>query len=122
VGLIGHPARLQKRRPIKTLLTAEPLIVPTAETAIRASLDALLEREGVRPRLAAEVDDMAMMRLLVRDDLGLAVIPPIVVQDELREGVLVNAGAIHGISEIFYAVTLSRRFPNPLVHELLRGA
>jgi LysR family transcriptional activator of nhaA len=73
----------------------------------------------VRPQIAAEVDDMAMMRLLARDGVGLAVLPPIVMQDELSSGRLIETDRLPGISETFFAVTLKRRFPNPLVVELL---
>ncbi len=62
---------------------------------------------------------MAMMRLLTRDGVRLAVLPPIVVQDELSSGRLIEADRLPGISETFFAVTLKRRFPNPLVVELL---
>ena len=62
---------------------------------------------------------MAMIRLLAREDAGLAVIPPIVVQDELAQGLLVEALRLPGISEAFLAVTRERRFPNRLVAELL---
>ena len=62
---------------------------------------------------------MAMLRLLARADLGLAVIPPIVVQDELETGRLIEAAALPEVHETFYAVTLQRRFPNPLLAGLL---
>jgi LysR family transcriptional activator of nhaA len=62
---------------------------------------------------------MAMLRLFARADAGLAVIPPIVVQDELASGRLVEAARLDGIRETFYAVTRARRFPNPLLADLL---
>jgi len=65
------------------------------------------------------VDDMAMIRLMVREDAGIAVIPPIVVQDELSTGLLREAATLSGMAESFLAVTLDRRFPNPLLRELL---
>lgn len=120
VGLILTPARLgTTARPLRDLLATQPLILPTRQTALRAAFDALTARLEVTPILAAEVDDMAMIRLLARADAGLAVIPPIVVQDELRSGLLVNAAVLHGISETFAAVTLQRRFPNPLLADVL---
>jgi LysR family transcriptional activator of nhaA len=122
VGLIATPARMGGRlRPLRALLAAEPLILPTPETALRAGFDALAARLGVTPTIAAEVDDMAMMRLLARADAGLAVIPPIVVRDELEAGLLVEAARLEGISESFVAVTLARRFPNPLLADVLGG-
>lgn len=120
VSLVGTPARAKSSDgTLAALLAAEPLILPTPESALRAAFDALAERLGVVPMIAAEADDMAMMRLLAREDAGLAVIPPIVVQDELAAGSLIEVARLEDISEGFCAVTLQRRFPNPLLSELL---
>lgn len=120
VGLIGTPRRVgAPGRDLRDLLTCEPVILPTPETALRAAFDALAARIGIVPMVAAEVDDMAMIRLLARADAGLAIIPPIVVRDELAAGLLVEAVRLEGISETFAAVTLARRFPNPLLADLL---
>ena len=43
-----------------------------------------------------------------------------VVRDEIETGVLVETHRIPQIQETFYAITPSRRFPNPLVAELVR--
>ena len=120
VGLIGTPARVGRPAlPLAGLIASQPLILPTRETALRAAFDALAARLGVTPILAAEVDDMAMIRLLTRADAGLAIIPPIVVRDELLSGALVEAARLDGIGETFFAVTQQRRFPNPLLAEVL---
>jgi LysR family transcriptional activator of nhaA len=103
------------------LLAAHPLVLPTPESEIRIGFDALLDRLGIRPQIAAEVEDMAMLRLLARADLGLAVLPPIVVKDEIAAGTLVEADHLPGIGASFYAVTIDRRFPNPLLRALLHG-
>ena len=62
-----------------------------------------------------------MIRLLARADAGLAIIPPIVFQDELASGTLVEAARLDRIGESFMAVTLHRRFPDPLLAEVLGG-
>jgi LysR family transcriptional activator of nhaA len=121
VSLIGTPdAELQTLSP-REIFQTQALILPTPESALRASFDALLEQIGVVPRIAAEADDMAMLRLLARAKAGLAVIPPIVVRDELETGTLVEYARLEGITENFFAVTLQRRFPNPLVAETLNA-
>jgi LysR family transcriptional activator of nhaA len=79
-----------------------------------------MERCGVRPVIMAEVDDMAMLRLLARDTGALALVPLVVVRDELRDGVLEERHRFPEIKERFYAITPTRHFPNPLVRELLR--
>lgn len=120
VSLIGTPVRLGRAaRSMRDLLVQEPLILPPPETAMRAAFDALTGRLGIVPVIAAEVEDMAMLRLLAREDAGLAVIPPIVVQDELASGLLIEAASLEGVTETFHAVTAARRFPNPLLAEIL---
>jgi LysR family transcriptional activator of nhaA len=121
VSLVGVPALLEGRGPLADLLARHPVILPTADSSIRTGFDALTERMGIRPQIAAEVDDMAMMRLLAREGFGLAVLPPIVVKDELATGALVEAELLPGIAETFYAVVIQRLFPNPLVRLLLQG-
>jgi len=122
VSLVGAPARVGKGRGLAELLREEPLVLPVIETGLRAGFDRLAGQLGVSPRVAAEADDMAMLRLLARAGVGLAVVPPIVVRDELEAGVLVEAAALEGVEELFVAITLARRFPNPLLPELLDRA
>ena len=119
VSLIGTPGRVGGGRGLAELLAGEPLILPAPGSALRTAFDGLAARLGALPQIAAEADDMAMLRLLAREDAGLAVIPPIVVLDELAQGLLVEALRLPGISEAFLAVTRERRFPNRLVAELL---
>jgi LysR family transcriptional activator of nhaA len=119
VSLIGTPRRAGRTAELRDLLMREPLILPAADTGLRAAFDAMTARLAVTPVIAAEADDMAMLRLLAREDIGLAVIPPIVVRDELASGALVEAAQLDGIHETFLAITRERRFPNPLLAELL---
>ncbi len=133
ISLVGAPdlapdlapdARGSGKAALTDLIRHYPLILPTPETSLRAGFDALLERlaldrQGIVPRIAAEADDMAMLRLLTRAKVGIAVIPPIVVQDELKAGSLVEFSRLEDLTEIFWAVTIRRRFPNPLLREVL---
>lgn len=121
VSLIGTPDRFRKAATLADRLRTHPVILPTADTSIRTGFNALMDQLGIRPRIAAEVDDMAMMRLLAREDIGLAVLPPIVVKDEIAAGTLVEGDHLPGIAETFYAVTMDRRFPNPLLRLLIHG-
>jgi len=118
VSVIGVPERINAHETLFDLLASNPIIVPTLESPVRAGFDALCAQLGVRPILAAEVDDMAMMRLLARENIGLAVLPPIVVKNELETGLLKEADHMVGLSESFYAVTAKRKFPSPFLAPL----
>jgi LysR family transcriptional activator of nhaA len=119
VSLIRHKGRRLKKTSLEDCLATEPLIVPSIDSSIRTGFDAMADRMGIRPKIAAEVDDMAMLRLLARENTGLAIVPPIVVEDELQTGLLREVCSIPDLTETFYAITLGRRFPNPLLRTLL---
>jgi len=100
-------------------LKHQPLLLPGHDSNLRAAFDLMMEGFGIRPSLAAEVDDMAMLRLLASEGAGLALVPPVVVEKELQSGHLEEFHRISEIRETFYAITLSRRFPHPLLREAL---
>lgn len=122
VSLVGTPDRLGRAASLAERLRKHPVILPTVDSSVRSGFDALADSLGVRPQIVAEVEDMAMMRLLTREDIGLAVLPPVVVKDEIAAGVLLEGDQLPNIVETFHAVTMSRRFPNPLVRLLLQPA
>jgi LysR family transcriptional activator of nhaA len=119
VSLVGVPTWRRKRLRFPGDFRDVPVILPSLESNTRAAFDRLTAAAGVRPRVLAEVDDMAMLRLLAREGEGLALVPPVVVRDEIEDGVLVETHHIPQIRETFFAITPSRRFPNPLVGELV---
>jgi LysR family transcriptional regulator, transcriptional activator of nhaA len=119
VSLVGPPQGDAGAFRFPADIPGQPLLVPSLDSDIRLDFDRLLEQAGIRPIIRAEVDDMAMMRLLAREGKGLALVPPIVVRDELAAGVLVERCRIPDLAESFYAIVKSRRFPNPLLKPLL---
>jgi LysR family transcriptional activator of nhaA len=120
VALVGQKNRKRKKFSFPEDLKEEPLLLPSLDTHLRAAFDLVMEREGMIPMIAAEVDDMAMLRLLAREGAGLALVPPVVVTGELERGILTELHRFDDLTEKFYAITPSRRYPNELVGELLR--
>lgn len=119
VSLVGHKKRGMKPFRFPDDLRTTPIVLPSLESSIRAAFDALLDQLGVRPLIAAEVDDMAMLRLMARESHGVTLVPPVVVKDELESGELVERHRFPQIHETFYAITPKRRFPNPLLRSLV---
>ena len=117
VGLHGLPERMGHPT-LDALLTNEPVIVPT-ESAIRTGFNSLTARLGVQPRIVADVDDMAMVRLLANSGAGLALAPTVVLMDEIAAGTLVTAPFDLGITDRFFAITTRRSFGHPMLGTLL---
>lgn len=121
VSLVGRPRPGDRPFRFPDDLKTEPLLLPSLDSEIRVAFDRVLERAGVQPNILAQVDDMAMLRLLARERDGVTLAPSIVVRDELESGVLVEHCRIPEVMERFYAIVQKRRFPNRLLGELLRA-
>lgn len=93
-------------------------ILPGPDTEIRAAFEGFCAMHQFRPEVLAEADDMAMLRLLTRDSHCLAVLPEVVVRDEIRNGSLHEWMKIPNVYEYFYCVTLSSGIEPGLVHTL----
>lgn len=89
-----------------------PLFLPSRQSQVRADFDSLLAEAGLELDIRAEVDDMALLRLMALSGKGLALVPAIVVKHELRTRRLTEVFRVPGLSERFYAITLRRRFNN----------
>ena len=60
------------------------------------------------------------LRLLARDSDSVALLPTVVVQDELRSGRLVEYGVVPDLHENFYAISVQRQFEPLLLKALLK--
>jgi LysR family transcriptional activator of nhaA len=98
------------------------IALPGPRHALRSQFDALCTAAGVTPRLRAEVDDMAMLRLIARDSGWLTVLPEVVVQDELRSGTLVTVGHATQLQERFFAITTPHRHRIEMLERLMAGS
>jgi LysR family transcriptional activator of nhaA len=122
VCLVGPPLDTRRRFRFPEDLASVRLLLPGRNSEIRTQFDLLCEERGLAVDVFAEVDDMAMLRLLVRDSGRVGLLPAVVVQDELKTGVLQQYASVPRVYENFYAITTARRFQPPLLKRLLGGA
>lgn len=113
-------ARLRGRFP--SSLGGSPLVMPAEGTGLRRLLDRWLSAHGVRPVVAAEVDDAAMLRVM-----GLRGHGAFPVRLALRAEVddvpgLARVGSLEGLVETYYAVSVERRVRHPFVASLVHQA
>lgn len=118
VSLIGHRRRGRPFR-FPDDLAKVPLILPSRDSEVRSGFDVICERHGIRPAIVAEVDDMALLRLLARDLQAVALVPAVVVRDELKSGKLHEYCAVPDLYEEFFAVSVRRQYQHPLVRTML---
>ncbi len=119
VCLVGPPRPGAGRFRLRADAAGQRFVVPGPSSDIRSQFDAWCEKRKLQIEVAAEVDDMAMLRLLARDSGAITVLPEVVVQDELRDGRLRRYCSVPGVFENFYAITAHRRQPSPILQTLI---
>jgi LysR family transcriptional activator of nhaA len=119
VCLVGPPRRKSKPFRYPEDLATAKLLLPGQSSEIRSQFDLLCEDLGLRLQPYAEIDDMAMLRLMARDTGGVAVVPEVVVQDELESGRLQKYCELPRVHETFYSIATERQFQSAAVRRLL---
>jgi LysR family transcriptional activator of nhaA len=119
VCLVGPPMKRNRIFRFPDDLPTVKLLLPGHSSDIRTQFELLCEDLAVAVRPYAEVDDMAMLRLLARDSGGVALVPEVVVQDELKSGVLQKYCELPKVVENFYSITTERQFQPSALKRLL---
>jgi len=119
VCIVGPPGKLTKPFRFPQDLQESLILLPGPSSDIRSQFDMLCAEHGIEIAPYAEVDDMAMLRLLARDSGGLTVVPEVVVQDELFSGKLEKYFVLENVAERFYAITAKRHFELVALKNLL---
>ncbi len=123
IGFFAEPAIARRhRKGFPKSLDGAPMILPTPNTALRQSLDRWFDDLDVRPRIMAEIEDTALMKVFGQHGMGIFA-APIVVGDEVRKvhGVQL-VGRSEDVREAFYAITVERRITHPAVAAIADAA
>lgn len=119
VFLVGGDKLKLKPGRFPTFLEGVPLFLPSRQSDVRARFDLLLAEAEVEPFVQAEVDDMALLRLLALSGEGLALVSKIVVERELQSREIKFMRRVPGLTEQFYALTMRKRFANAWLAEIV---
>lgn len=119
VSLVGQPRKGRKPFRFPQDLDGMTLVLPGMDSEVRAGFDLLCEQRELRIQVLAEVDDMAMLRVLARTAPAAVVVPTVVVRDEISSGVLEEYCALPNLYEDFFAISIKRQYQHPLLKGLL---
>lgn len=123
VGMFGS-AELHKqyRRKYPQSLDGAPVLLPTAATSLRRSLEHWFDTQGIRPRMVAEFDDSALLKAFGREGLGLFPAPLAICREIEKQYNVRLLGELSDIRERFYAISVERRLRHPAVVAISEAA
>jgi LysR family transcriptional activator of nhaA len=103
-------------------LNDAPMVLPTGNTALRRSLDRWLDAMSIRPRIVAECEDSALLKVFGQRGEGIFPAPIVVARDIIRQYQVVPIGEIPEVQEQFYAITVEKKIKNPAVISICDSA
>ncbi|MHB0949744.1 MAG: LysR substrate-binding domain-containing protein, partial [Gemmatimonadaceae bacterium] len=116
VSVVGTPALVAKyKRRFPASLDGAPFIMPTEDAALRRSLEEAFAELQVAPRVVAEIADSAVLGVFGQEGLGLFATPTVIAEEVCRQHGLRVLGALDGVTEQFYAISVERRITHPAV-------
>jgi LysR family transcriptional activator of nhaA len=101
------------RRQFPCSLHNEPMLLPTAGTALRRTLEKWFHEQGIHPLVVAEYDDAALMKVAAEDGLGAFPLPTVAVGEALARYGFESVGEAKGCLVQFYAITAERKLTHP---------
>ena len=106
---------------MESILENNRVFLPTSSLESRSEFDHFIESNKITLKTAGELDDIALLRILALTGKGLVVIPRLGVTNDIESGNLVVLHEFKNIKQSFYAITRQKKFPNPIINELLRS-
>lgn len=103
-------------------LDGAPLLLPGEDAAVRHGLQRWFEVQRIRPRIAGEFDDSALLKAFGQAGAGIFAAPSVIAEQIVRQYDVVVVGATEAVTEQFYAISVERRLSHPAVVAVSRAA
>ena len=102
-------------------LAVVPVLLPTDHAAIRERIDHWLERERIRPRIAGEFEDSALLSTFAATGMGVMPAPVSLGEHLAQTHGLVQVGSTPEVQEQFHLIYSARKVMHPLLTRLLEA-
>lgn len=103
-------------------LTGAPFLMPTRNTAIRGSLEAWFEREGVKPITVGDFQDSALIKVFGQAGRGVFAAPTVVAGEVQKQHGVRAIGELETVRDRYYAISTERRIRHPAVSLMVESA
>jgi LysR family transcriptional activator of nhaA len=110
------------RRGFPRSLDGAPMLLPASTTVLRRSLDQWFDGHGVRPAVAAEFEDSALLKEFGTDGVGLFPSPTAIEGFVRRKYGVEVVGRLPEVKERFFALSVERKIRHPAVAAICEAA
>lgn len=103
-------------------LNGMPFLAPALSTAVRHDLDRWFEERGITPRIVAEIEDSALIKVFGSRGRGVFAAPMAIADEVCRRNSVKLLGVAEPVRAHFYAITVERRIVHPAVALIAEAA
>jgi len=103
-------------------LDGAPMLMPTASSTLRRALELWFDREQIKPRIVAEIEDRGLMKAFGEGGAGVFTSPQAVEDDVQNKYGVEIIGRSDEVRERFYAISAERRIKHPAVSVITEAA
>lgn len=121
VVVCGAPKFKHLRNGFPRSLQLHPFILPTEHSKLRRDVRHFFETQDIRIRVIGETQDIEVQKLIALSGHGLIPVALPAVQEQLKQGALVQVGELRNVSEQLWLTSASRRVQNPIASRLMKS-
>lgn len=104
--------------PFPDRLDGAPFLMPGPEGALRRDLEEFFAQRDLHPRVVAEIDDSALLKVYAQDGAGIFAGATALADEISRQFHVVAVGETDSIRERYHLLTTERRIAEPLLQLL----
>ena len=94
-------------------MNGAPALLPTENTVLRHALDTWFRERAIEPRVVAEFEDLALMKVMAAEGRGFIALPTVALDEAVKRYGFQIIGAVKGCRMRFHAITAERRIRHP---------
>lgn len=103
------------KRKFSQSLNDAPALLPAENTALRRSLETWFRAQHVKPKVVAEFDDLALMKVMAAEGRGFIAVPTVALKEAVARYHFRSVGQAATCRVQFHALTAERRIAHPAV-------
>ena len=103
-------------------LDGAPILLPSSGTQLRSGIDKWLDKHRIHPRMVAEFDDSALMKVFGQQGVGVFLAPAAIEAEVALQYQVSAIGRVDEVQERFYAISVERKVTHPVVSAVVEAA
>ena len=123
VSIFGAAALAKKfRRGFPASMADAPFLLPLSNTALRRALSQWFDTQSIRPHVAGEFEDGALLQVFAQAGVGVFAAPSAIEKEICRQYHVHPIGELPTIRERYYAISVERKLKHPAVVAIFQTA